>query len=55
MVEASPGQLEDELRLALSKAGIHPPTIDHVRRFGGILPQQDEVVDKVLSGEEVGK
>ncbi len=55
MVEASPGQLEDELRLALSKAGIHPPTIDHVRRFGGILPQQDEVVDKVLSGEGVGK
>ena len=55
VVEASPGQLEDELRLALSKAGIHPPVIDHVRHYGGILPQQAEVVDKVLNGEEVAQ
>ncbi len=53
LVEASNGQLEDELRLALSKAGIEPPPIDHVRRFGGILPQQGEIVDAVLQGEEV--
>jgi len=53
VVEASPGQLEDELRLALSHAGIAPPPIGHVRRFGGILPQQGEVFDAVMSGEEV--
>jgi pyruvate/2-oxoacid:ferredoxin oxidoreductase alpha subunit len=53
MVEASNGQLEDELRLALSKADLPPPPIDHVRHFGGILPQQEEVVQKVLESEEV--
>jgi pyruvate/2-oxoacid:ferredoxin oxidoreductase alpha subunit/NAD-dependent dihydropyrimidine dehydrogenase PreA subunit len=53
VVEASPGQLEDELRLALSKADIAPPRIDHVRHFGGILPQQAEIVEKVLEGEGV--
>ena len=55
VVEASPGQLEDELRLALSKADIHPPPIDYVRHYGGILPQQAEVVEKVLGGEEVAQ
>lgn len=55
VVEASPGQLEDELRLALSKAGVQPPPIDHVRHFGGILPQQDEVVEMVLRGEGVAR
>ncbi len=53
VVEASPGQLEDELRLAVSKAGAELPPIDHVRRFGGIFPQQGEIVDAVLAGEEV--
>jgi pyruvate/2-oxoacid:ferredoxin oxidoreductase alpha subunit/ferredoxin len=53
VVEASNGQLEDELRLALSHAGISPPTIDYVRHFGGILPQEEEIVQKVLEGEEV--
>jgi pyruvate/2-oxoacid:ferredoxin oxidoreductase alpha subunit len=49
VVEASNGQLEDELRLALSHAGIHtPPAIDHVRHFGGVLPQQQEIVEKVM-------
>jgi pyruvate/2-oxoacid:ferredoxin oxidoreductase alpha subunit len=51
VVEASNGQLEDELRLAMSKAGEAPPPIDHVRRFGGILPQQGEVVEAVLEGK----
>ncbi len=53
MVEASNGQLEDELRLALSKAAVHPPPISHIRRFGGILPQQQDIVSLVLSLEEV--
>ncbi|HKQ61599.1 MAG TPA: 3-methyl-2-oxobutanoate dehydrogenase subunit VorB [Candidatus Polarisedimenticolaceae bacterium] len=48
VVEASPGQLEDELRLALSHAGVHaPPPITHVRRFGGVLPQQREIVEHI--------
>jgi len=54
VVEASPGQLEDELRLALSHAGVHdPPEIDHVRRYGGVLPQQKEIVEKVMGMQEV--
>ncbi len=45
MVEASNGQLEDEVRLALSKHGCADvPPISSVRRFGGMLPQQAEVV-----------
>jgi pyruvate/2-oxoacid:ferredoxin oxidoreductase alpha subunit len=55
MVEASPGQLEDELRLALSHAGVEPPLIDRVQRYGGFLPSQDEILEGVLKGEEVGK
>lgn len=48
VVEASAGQLEDELRLAMSKAGIHKfPEIESVRRMGGILPQLEDVVRKV--------
>ena len=48
VVEASEGQLEDELRLALSHAGA-PAGIEilHVRRLGGILPSQREIVDAV--------
>jgi pyruvate/2-oxoacid:ferredoxin oxidoreductase alpha subunit len=45
MVEASNGQLEDEVRLALSLAGYQNlPVISSVRHFGGMLPQQTEVV-----------
>jgi pyruvate/2-oxoacid:ferredoxin oxidoreductase alpha subunit len=52
VVEASAGQLEDELRLALSKDGAAgAPVIDHVRRMGGVLPQQGEIVDRVLALE----
>ncbi len=48
VVEASDGQIEDELRLALSHAGVHaPPPISHVRRMGGILPSQAEIVEHV--------
>ncbi len=54
VVEASSGQLEDELRLALSHADVHtPPPISHVRRMGGILPSQGEIVEHVLGLVEV--
>jgi pyruvate/2-oxoacid:ferredoxin oxidoreductase alpha subunit/NAD-dependent dihydropyrimidine dehydrogenase PreA subunit len=48
VVEASEGQLEDELRLALSHAGA-PSGVDigHVRRMGGVLPSQREIVNAV--------
>jgi pyruvate/2-oxoacid:ferredoxin oxidoreductase alpha subunit/ferredoxin len=48
VVEASDGQLENEMRLALSHAGAHQlPGIHHVRRYGGVLPQLDEIVKKI--------
>jgi len=48
VVEASHGQLEDELRLALSHAGCPGSVvIDHVRRMGGVLPQQEEIEARV--------
>jgi pyruvate/2-oxoacid:ferredoxin oxidoreductase alpha subunit/ferredoxin len=54
VVEASHGQLEDELRLALSKSGVfHLPVIDSVRRTGGMLPQYDEIVRSILDFAEV--
>jgi pyruvate/2-oxoacid:ferredoxin oxidoreductase alpha subunit len=48
VVEASSGQLEDELRLAVSKAGLHAPPIENVRRQGGVLPQAAEIVERIL-------
>ena len=54
VVEASNGQLEDELRLALSYAGLHDhPPIESVRHYGGVLPQMDEVITRVTAGEGV--
>jgi pyruvate/2-oxoacid:ferredoxin oxidoreductase alpha subunit len=48
VVEASDGQLEDELRLALHHARARPDLeIGHVRRMGGVLPSQQEIVDAV--------
>lgn len=48
VVEAGNGQLEDELRLALSYAGIdNPPVIHHLQHYGGILPQMEEIIDRV--------
>lgn len=49
IVEGSPGQLEDELRLALSHAGLVPPPITPVRHYGGVLPSQDEILGAILS------
>ncbi len=54
VVEASAGQLEDELRLALSHAGVAPPRIESVRRLGGVLPSTEEIVDAVLAKEFPG-
>jgi pyruvate/2-oxoacid:ferredoxin oxidoreductase alpha subunit/ferredoxin len=48
VVEASAGQVEDELRLRLSQAGVTQlPPITSVRHMGGVLPQQGEVVEHV--------
>jgi pyruvate/2-oxoacid:ferredoxin oxidoreductase alpha subunit/ferredoxin len=51
VVEANAGgQIEDELRLNMSRAGVEKlPPISHVRRFGGMLPQQSEILDHVHS------
>jgi pyruvate/2-oxoacid:ferredoxin oxidoreductase alpha subunit len=52
MVEAGAGQLEDELRLALSHSSIQMKIpIDHVQHYGGVLPQAREIVEKVISFE----
>lgn len=56
VVEASSGQLENELRLALSRAGVngrsngHPAPevrIHNLQRMGGMLPQERDIVDAV--------
>jgi pyruvate/2-oxoacid:ferredoxin oxidoreductase alpha subunit/NAD-dependent dihydropyrimidine dehydrogenase PreA subunit len=49
VVEASDRQLEDELRLALSRAGLETPAIARVNRYGGVLPSHDEIVSRVMS------
>jgi pyruvate/2-oxoacid:ferredoxin oxidoreductase alpha subunit/NAD-dependent dihydropyrimidine dehydrogenase PreA subunit len=51
VVEASDRQLEDELRLALSRAGTRPIRIDRVNRYGGVLPSHDEIVDAVVQAD----
>ena len=51
VAEASPGQLEDELRLAVSHAGLRLPPLSSVRHFGGVLPQESEIVAKALATE----
>jgi pyruvate/2-oxoacid:ferredoxin oxidoreductase alpha subunit/NAD-dependent dihydropyrimidine dehydrogenase PreA subunit len=52
VVEASAGQLEDELRLALSHAGVGGGVVlDSVRRMGGVLPGQHEIVERVAALE----
>jgi pyruvate/2-oxoacid:ferredoxin oxidoreductase alpha subunit len=48
VVEASNGQLEDELILALAHAGIRDyPPIENIRRYGGMLPQMNDIVEVV--------
>ncbi|KAA3658231.1 MAG: 3-methyl-2-oxobutanoate dehydrogenase subunit VorB [Calditrichaeota bacterium] len=54
VVEASNGQLEDEMRLALSNSGIYKlPQIKSIRHFGGVLPQMNEIIEKISASEEV--
>jgi pyruvate/2-oxoacid:ferredoxin oxidoreductase alpha subunit/NAD-dependent dihydropyrimidine dehydrogenase PreA subunit len=49
VVEASPGQLEDEMRLALSRADVGwTAPIENIQRYGGVLPSHDEIVARVL-------
>jgi pyruvate/2-oxoacid:ferredoxin oxidoreductase alpha subunit/ferredoxin len=56
VAEAGHGQLEDELRLALSRAGVCDlPPLDNVQHYGGVLPGQQEIVDKVKSLQEAAK
>ena len=50
VVEASDGQLEDELRLALSHAGLRA-SIANLRHHGGVLPRTGEIVDAALQVE----
>jgi pyruvate/2-oxoacid:ferredoxin oxidoreductase alpha subunit/NAD-dependent dihydropyrimidine dehydrogenase PreA subunit len=52
VVEASAGQLEDELRLAMSHGEVGQGiVIDAVRRMGGVLPGQREIVERVVALE----
>ncbi len=52
VVEAGAGQLEDELRLAVSHSGVALPPLANLRRFGGVLPQQEDIVKKVMALDE---
>jgi pyruvate/2-oxoacid:ferredoxin oxidoreductase alpha subunit/ferredoxin len=56
VVEASDGQIEAELRLALSErgAGAGVP-ISHVRRLGGVLPSQPEIVAAARASAQEGR
>lgn len=49
VVEASGTQLEDEMRLAMSHADARHVEIDRVNRLGGMIPSQDEIVERVMS------
>jgi pyruvate/2-oxoacid:ferredoxin oxidoreductase alpha subunit/NAD-dependent dihydropyrimidine dehydrogenase PreA subunit len=49
VVEASDGQLEDELRLALSHADLPSPPISSLRHNGGVLPRTSEIVEKAFA------
>jgi pyruvate/2-oxoacid:ferredoxin oxidoreductase alpha subunit/NAD-dependent dihydropyrimidine dehydrogenase PreA subunit len=45
VVEASYGQLEDEVRLALSHAGAAHPAVESLQRYGGVLPSEQEIIE----------
>jgi pyruvate/2-oxoacid:ferredoxin oxidoreductase alpha subunit/NAD-dependent dihydropyrimidine dehydrogenase PreA subunit len=53
IVEAGSGQLEDEVRLAMSHEGLAMPPVIRVRRMGGVLPSQHEIMDRILIEDEV--
>jgi pyruvate/2-oxoacid:ferredoxin oxidoreductase alpha subunit/NAD-dependent dihydropyrimidine dehydrogenase PreA subunit len=51
-VEASAGQLEDEMRLAISRADLTTPAITRLNRHGGVLPSHDEIVAHVIGARQ---
>ncbi|MBK7581869.1 MAG: 4Fe-4S binding protein [Myxococcales bacterium] len=53
VVEASDGQLEDELRLALHHADVQGVALHHLRHMGGILPTAQEIYETVRPLTEV--
>jgi pyruvate/2-oxoacid:ferredoxin oxidoreductase alpha subunit/ferredoxin len=54
-VEAGPGQLEDEFRLAMSHAGIGElPPVERVRHYGGVLPSQQEIIEALTGMANAG-
>ena len=54
VVEASDGQLEDELRLGLSYAGVTClPAINRVRHYGGVLPAVEEIANRIVDFPEM--
>jgi pyruvate/2-oxoacid:ferredoxin oxidoreductase alpha subunit/ferredoxin len=53
VVEASAGQLENELRLALARADAPRVNIRGVRRMGGVLPQESAIIEAVRNPVEV--
>jgi len=53
VVEASDGQLEDEVRLALSRADAPRIALGGVRRLGGVLPSEGEILE--AAGARAGK
>lgn len=53
VVEASAGQLEDEMRLALHHADAPKVEIHHLRHMGGILPNDQEIYEMVRGLTEV--
>ena len=55
VVEASAGQLEHELRLALSLADLCGLRIHHLRHLGGVLPQEGEITREVHAIAEVNR
>ena len=48
VVEASDRQLEDELRLAMSRSRTRMLPILRVNHYGGILPSHDEIVERAV-------
>jgi pyruvate/2-oxoacid:ferredoxin oxidoreductase alpha subunit/NAD-dependent dihydropyrimidine dehydrogenase PreA subunit len=52
VVEASAGQLEDEMRLAISRADLATPPIARINRHGGVLPSHDEIVSCVVGATQ---
>ena len=53
VVEASDGQLEDELRLAMHHARGPDVDIRHLRHMGGILPTDQEIYQIAKACTEV--